>query len=119
MCSIPVNCKSCLMQELLDLPAWLGPDMDCKREHQHFHGNGLLQMLQALGGLWLGTMRLRKKSDQKHFFCTHLSAQVALVREVLLKAAENSSICKIALYLIYVRFFTPQPENPFQVSAFN
>lgn len=27
MCSKPVNCKSCLIQELLDLPAWLGPEM--------------------------------------------------------------------------------------------
>lgn len=27
MFSKPVNCKSCLMQELLDLPAWLGPAM--------------------------------------------------------------------------------------------
>lgn len=79
MCSKPVNCKSCWIQELLDLPAWLGPAMDCKREPQHLHGNGLLQVLQAVGGLWLGTMRLRKKSDQNHFFCTHISAQAVSV----------------------------------------
>lgn len=79
MCSKPVNCKSCLIQELLDLPAWLGPAMALQERTPTSPWKWLVQMLQALGGLWLGTMRLRKKSDQKHFFCTHISVQVVSV----------------------------------------
>lgn len=64
-----------------------------------------------------GDNDIMKKKWPKNVSFLHVSVQVALVWEVLLKAAENSSIYKIALYLIYVRPLKVLYTRTFDVSA--
>lgn len=78
MCSKPVNCKSCLFQELLDLPAWFGPAMALQERTPAPPWKWLAADAPGSWRSLAGDKEIRK-SNEKHFFCTHISAQVVSV----------------------------------------